>query len=111
MKTVPLGSTDTRVPNVVAGMMCIAGSTDDQIRALYTAARESGINFFDHADLYGFNHPAVARICVNSGSARRCDSAAPSASRSSSSPRPVLCPTRGTTISPTSTSWNRPRGR
>ncbi len=57
MKTVALGSTDTRVPNVVAGMMRIAGSTDDQIRALYTTARESGINFFDHADLYGFNHP------------------------------------------------------
>ncbi len=46
MKTVALGSTDTRVPNVVAGMMRIAGSTDDQIRALYTTARESGINFF-----------------------------------------------------------------
>ncbi|MDT9632949.1 aldo/keto reductase family oxidoreductase [Pseudomonas sp. JV449] len=57
MKTVPLGSTGTQVPNVVAGMMRIAGSTDNQIRALYTTARESGINFFDHADLYGFNHP------------------------------------------------------
>ncbi|SFA96614.1 aldo/keto reductase [Azotobacter beijerinckii] len=57
MKTVPLGTTNTQVPNIVAGMMRIADSTDEQIRALYTAAREAGINFFDHADLYGFNHP------------------------------------------------------
>lgn len=57
MKTVTLGATDTRAPNIVAGMMRIAGSSDDQIRALYTAAREADINFFDHADLYGFNHP------------------------------------------------------
>jgi predicted oxidoreductase len=57
MKTVPLGSTNTRVSNIAEGMMRTAGSTDDQIRALYTAAREAGINFFDHADLYGFDHP------------------------------------------------------
>lgn len=57
MKTVPFGSTDLLVPNVVAGMMRIAGDTDEQIRALYTASREAGIDFFDHADLYGFNHP------------------------------------------------------
>ncbi|WP_405667198.1 aldo/keto reductase [Streptomyces sp. NBC_01166] len=57
MKTVPFGTTDTQVPNVVAGMMRIAGDSDEQIRALYTAARESGIDFFDHADLYGFKHP------------------------------------------------------
>ncbi|MCQ1946707.1 aldo/keto reductase family oxidoreductase [Arthrobacter sp. zg-Y1116] len=57
MKTVPFGSTDLLVPNVIAGMMRIAGDTDEQIRALYTASREAGIDFFDHADLYGFNHP------------------------------------------------------
>ncbi|MFF4082719.1 aldo/keto reductase family oxidoreductase [Streptomyces sp. NPDC001777] len=57
MRAVPFGTTDQKVPNVVAGMMRIAGDTDEQIRALYTAARESGIDFFDHADLYGFNHP------------------------------------------------------
>ncbi|MEU6443131.1 aldo/keto reductase [Streptomyces sp. NPDC047046] len=57
MKTVPFGPTDIQVPNVVAGMMRIAGSTDDEIQRLYTTAREAGIDFFDHADLYGFNHP------------------------------------------------------
>lgn len=57
MRTVLFGPTQNRVPNVIAGMMRIAGSTDEQIRTLYTAARDAGINFFDHADLYGFNHP------------------------------------------------------
>src|SRR6478735_8917448 len=53
MRTVPFGPTDTRVPNVVAGMMRIKESSHEEIRALYTAAREAGIDFFDHADLYG----------------------------------------------------------
>ncbi|MFT9474843.1 aldo/keto reductase [Streptomyces sp. Mo3] len=57
MKTVPFGPTDIQVPNIVSGMMRIAGSTDDEIRHLYTTARETGIDFFDHADLYGFKHP------------------------------------------------------
>ncbi len=57
MKTVPFGTAGTQVPNIVAGMMRIAGDSDEQIRELYTAAREAGIDFFDHADLYGFNHP------------------------------------------------------
>ncbi|MFG3151482.1 aldo/keto reductase family oxidoreductase [Streptomyces sp. NPDC048219] len=61
MKTVPFGPTDIQVPNIVAGMMRIAGSTDDEIRHLYTTAREAGIDFFDHADLYGFNHPGGGR--------------------------------------------------
>lgn len=61
MRTVALGATDRQASNVIAGMMRIAGKTDDQIRALYAAAREAGIDFFDHADLYGFNHPGGGR--------------------------------------------------
>lgn len=57
MKTVPLGTTGIRLPNIISGQMRIADKTDAQIRALYTAAREVGITVFDHADLYGFNHP------------------------------------------------------
>jgi predicted oxidoreductase len=64
MKTIPLGPTNIRVSNIVAGMMRIAGSTDEEIRGLYGAAREAGIDFFDHADLYGFNHPGGgAHLC------------------------------------------------
>lgn len=54
MKTLPFGSTGTQVPSVISGMMRIADSSVAQIRQLYTAARESGITFFDHADIYGF---------------------------------------------------------
>jgi predicted oxidoreductase len=34
-------------------MMRISDKTDDQIRELVTAARDAGIDFFDHADVYG----------------------------------------------------------
>lgn len=51
MKTVPFGS--TTAPAVVAGMMRIDDKDDAHIRSLYEAARASGIDFFDHADIYG----------------------------------------------------------
>jgi predicted oxidoreductase len=51
MKTVPFGS--ATAPAVVAGMMRIDDKDDAHIRDLYAAARESGIDFFDHADIYG----------------------------------------------------------
>lgn len=53
MKLVPLGPTDQQVPNVVLGLMRIAELDDDAIRALVGAARDAGIDFFDHADVYG----------------------------------------------------------
>ena len=40
-------------PAVIAGMMRITDRTDEQIRELYQAARDNGIDFFDHADIYG----------------------------------------------------------
>ena len=53
MRTVPLGTTGVAVPNIVLGVMRIGELSDDEIRALVTAAREAGIDFFDHADIYG----------------------------------------------------------
>jgi hypothetical protein len=52
MPAVPFRPT-VQVPNFVAGMMPIKDSTDEEIRPLYTAAREAGIDFCDHAALYG----------------------------------------------------------
>jgi predicted oxidoreductase len=52
MKRVPLGP-DGDAVNVIAGMMRIADKTDDEIRDLVRAARDAGIDFFDHADVYG----------------------------------------------------------
>jgi predicted oxidoreductase len=51
MKTVPFGT--TTAPAVVAGMMRIDDKDDAHIRGLYDTARAAGIDFFDHADIYG----------------------------------------------------------
>ncbi|WP_100811595.1 aldo/keto reductase [Microbacterium sp. BR1] len=51
MKNITLGGTPA--PNVVLGLMRIQDKTDDEVRALVGAARDVGIDFFDHADVYG----------------------------------------------------------
>jgi predicted oxidoreductase len=51
MKTVPFGTSSA--PAVIAGMMRIDSKDDARIRALYDAARGAGVDFFDHADIYG----------------------------------------------------------
>ncbi len=53
MKRISLGTTAVDVPNVVLGLMRIADKSDDEVRALVSAARDHGIDFFDHADIYG----------------------------------------------------------
>jgi len=53
MRTIALSHTNLTVPSIVAGMMRIATLTDEEIRALIGAALDVGINFFDHADIYG----------------------------------------------------------
>ncbi|MGN7970393.1 aldo/keto reductase [Microbacterium sp. 22296] len=63
MRNVPLGTTGLTVPNVVAGMMRIDDKTDADVRALYAAARDAGIDFFDHADIYARSlHSAEERF-------------------------------------------------
>ncbi len=61
MRLVPLGPTDHRVPNVVAGMMRIEEMSDAAIRELYDACRAAGVDFFDHADLYGSSRHGCER--------------------------------------------------
>ncbi|WP_395244080.1 aldo/keto reductase family oxidoreductase [Agromyces sp. MMS24-K17] len=53
MKRVPLGPTGRPVPNVTLGLMRIDGMSDDAVRTLVGTARDAGIDFFDHADIYG----------------------------------------------------------
>jgi predicted oxidoreductase len=53
MKTLSLPGTDLPASNIILGLMRIQELGDDEIRELVGAARESGINFFDHADIYG----------------------------------------------------------
>ncbi|WP_432487870.1 aldo/keto reductase [Kineococcus sp. SYSU DK018] len=53
MKTVPLGTSGLQVPNVVLGLMRIADMSDEDVRTLWSTARDAGITFIDHADVYG----------------------------------------------------------
>lgn len=53
MKTYTLPPSGLTVPAVVAGMMRIQDRSDAEVRALYDAARGAGVDFFDHADIYG----------------------------------------------------------
>ncbi|HEY8589797.1 MAG TPA: aldo/keto reductase [Naasia sp.] len=53
MKTLTLRGTDRPVSNIILGLMRIQNLSDEEVRALYSAAREVGIDFFDHADIYG----------------------------------------------------------
>lgn len=61
VKRVPLGGSEASVPNVVLGLMRIADASDDEVRALVRAARDAGIDFFDHADIYGSGLHACER--------------------------------------------------
>src|SRR4051812_28767290 len=53
VKTFTLPGTSIVVSNVVLGMMRISDKSDDEVRALVRAARDAGIDFVDHADIYG----------------------------------------------------------
>lgn len=62
VKTLTPARTDLRASNVVLGLMRISSLDEDQIRELVGAARDEGINFFDHADIYGGDHGCERRF-------------------------------------------------
>lgn len=62
MKTFTLSGTDIVVPNVALGCMRIKDASDAEIRTLVATAREAGIDFFDHADIYGGMHVCERRF-------------------------------------------------
>lgn len=53
MKTFKVPHTDLTVSSVILGLMRIGKMADAEIRSLFDAAVESGINMIDHADVYG----------------------------------------------------------
>ncbi|GAB2558285.1 aldo/keto reductase [Leucobacter ruminantium] len=53
MRTFTLPGTELTVSDVVLGLMRIQDKTDEEVRALVSSARDAGINFLDHADIYG----------------------------------------------------------
>lgn len=63
MKNFTLPGTDLHASDVVLGLMRISSLSDDEIRTLVGSARDAGINFFDHADVYGTQaHGCEARF-------------------------------------------------
>ncbi|SEP61562.1 Predicted oxidoreductase [Devosia sp. YR412] len=53
MKTYQLPHSSRRVSSVVLGLMRIPKMSDAEIQQLYGAARDAGVDVFDHADIYG----------------------------------------------------------
>ncbi len=53
MKTFALPGIAHPAPNVVLGLMRIQHLDDEAVRTLVRTARDAGIDFFDHADIYG----------------------------------------------------------
>ena len=62
MKRLTLPGTTIHASNVVLGLMRIGGMRDEDIRTLVGTARDAGINFFDHADVYGGDHGCERRF-------------------------------------------------
>ncbi len=53
MKQIPLGSTNVLLPQIALGCMRISSLELSDAERLIETAQECGINFFDHADIYG----------------------------------------------------------
>ena len=53
MKKVTLTGAGIEAPAVVLGLMRIIDKSDDEVRTLVRTAMDAGIDFMDHADLYG----------------------------------------------------------
>lgn len=53
MRSFTMPGSDIVAPEVTLGMMRIYDKSDAEIRDLVSAARSVGIDFFDHADVYG----------------------------------------------------------
>lgn len=53
MKTYQVPHSPLTLPSVILGLMRIADMPDAGIRALFDAALDCGVTFFDHADIYG----------------------------------------------------------
>jgi predicted oxidoreductase len=53
MTVFTLPQTDLSVSDVILGLMRISPLSDQEIRTLVGAARDAGVNVFDHADIYG----------------------------------------------------------
>lgn len=56
MKYFELGKTGLSVSNIAMGCMRIDGKSEKEVARLIETAVSEGVNFFDHADIYGGDH-------------------------------------------------------
>lgn len=61
MKTFNLTHTDLNVSEIALGCMRISSLSEDRLEELIRCALDLGINFFDHADIYG-TEPAFGQV-------------------------------------------------
>lgn len=62
MKIFTPPQTTLNASNVILGLMRIGELDDEEVRTLVGTARDAGINFFDHADVYGGAHGCERRF-------------------------------------------------
>ena len=53
MRKIPFGKSDLQVPAVAVGCMRMSGLSPNEAERFVQSAIELGMNFFDHADIYG----------------------------------------------------------
>ena len=53
MNTINVKNSDLQIPEIALGCMRISQMSKDQVNKLVNTALDEGINFFDHADIYG----------------------------------------------------------
>lgn len=53
MNKIKLGSSNMEVPRIAVGCMRMTGLSDGEADVFVNRAVEKGLNFFDHADIYG----------------------------------------------------------
>ena len=75
MKKVFLGKTGVEVPSVVLGCMRLSGMSDKDMNHMIHTALEMGVNYFDHADIYGggASEEVFGRAFAMDGSLKRED--------------------------------------
>ncbi|MCQ2539180.1 MAG: aldo/keto reductase [Acetatifactor sp.] len=75
MKKVFLGKTGMEVPSVVLGCMRLSGMSDNDMNHMIHTALEMGVNYFDHADIYGggASEEVFGRAFAMDGSLKRED--------------------------------------
>ena len=92
MKKVNFGSTGKQVPAIVMGCMRMKELTVKEAAKLVDAAMAEGVDFFDHADIYGGGVCLEAPSASYSDSIRRNISLSPTYAAPQKPPLPLLVP-------------------